>query len=185
MKKLIATISLITAVGIGAFTLNSVLPAGAVGSVTTQAADPSPDCGGRAGKFKGVLDQLVTDGTITQAQEDAIVKAMKDAVGDKKAGRGGRRLRVLGGMLQVSADTIGVSADDLKTAVKSGQTVADVANAHTVNPSDVVAAIIKAGTAKLDMAVTDGKLTQAQADDAKGRLPELADKFVNHKKPGC
>ena len=55
MKKLIATVGIITALGAGAFALNSVLPAGAVGGLTTQAEDPpadpsseqSPKCGGR------------------------------------------------------------------------------------------------------------------------------------------
>ena len=194
MKKLIATISIITALGIGAFALNSVLPAGAVGSSPTQATDPSaapsPGCHAPGDKFKGVLDKLVTDGTITQAQEDAIIQAMKDAAVGDKPGRGGPRggglrLKVLDGMLQVSADTIGVSVDELKTALQSGQSVADVANAHSVNPSDVVTAIVNAGTAKLDQAVTDGKLTQAQADKLKSHLPDLADKFVNHTKPAC
>ena len=31
--------------------------------------------------------------------------------------------------------------------------------------------------------MTDGKLTQAQADKLKSHLPDLADKFVNHTKP--
>ena len=189
MKKLIATISIITALGIGAFALNSVLPAGAVGSATNQTTDPSSACGGPRAKFKGVLDKLVTDGTITQAQEDAIIQAMKDEVAGKPGNggprAGGPRLRVLEGMVQVSADTIQVSVDDLKAALKSGQSVADVANAHSVNPSDVVTAIVNAGNAKVDQAVTGGKLTQERADKLKSKLPDLADKFVNHTKPEC
>ena len=202
MKKLIATISIITALGAGAFALNSVLPAGASGSLANQtdspsadsSSNPSPDCsthGGRGERFKGVLDKLVTDGTITQDQEDAIIQAFKDELADHAGdqsgprGRGGLRLRVVQGMVKVSADTIGVSVDDLKTAVQSGQSVADVANAHGVNPSDVVTAIVNAGNAKLDQAVTDGKLTQDQADKLKSHLPEAADRFVNHTKADC
>jgi hypothetical protein len=52
-----------------------------------------------------------------------------------------------------------------------------------VNPSDVVTAIVDAGTAKIDAAVTSGVLTQQQGDKFKAHLPELADKFVNHTKP--
>jgi hypothetical protein len=54
-----------------------------------------------------------------------------------------------------------------------------------VSPSDVVTAIVTAGNTKIDQAVTDGKLTQAQADKLKGHLPKAADKFVNHTKPAC
>jgi hypothetical protein len=187
MKKLIASISIITALGIGAFALNSVLPAGAVGSVTNQATDPSSDCGGRGAKFKGVLDKLVSDSTITQEQENAIIQAMEDELAGSQSGpggrRGGARLKVVEGMAQVAADTIGVTVDDLKTAHAAGQSVADVANAHSVNPSDVVTAIVNAGTTKLAQAVTDGKLTQTQSDKLSSRLPDVADKFVNHTKP--
>src|SRR5260370_39245141 len=105
MKKLIASVGVVGALGIGAFALNSVLPAGAIGTVTTQAGDPStgPKCaapsGKSVGKFKGVLDGLVQKGTITPAQEDAIIQAFQDAaqnggVGHHK-GRGGRRVREL------------------------------------------------------------------------------------------
>ncbi|MEY2422710.1 MAG: hypothetical protein QOI95_2777 [Acidimicrobiaceae bacterium] len=183
MKKLIATISIITALGVGGFALNSVLPAGAVGNATTQATDPSAACGPRA-TFKGVLDKLVADGTITQAQADTIIQSMRDAVAENRSGPGGRggpRLRVFEGMLQVSADTIGVSADDLKAALQSGQSVADVANAHSVKPTDVVTAIVAAGTAKLDQG-SGGMLTQEQRDALKRRLPDIADRFVNHTK---
>jgi DNA phosphorothioation-dependent restriction protein DptG len=91
-------------------------------------------------------------------------------------------VRVIEGMLQVSADKIGVSVDDLKAALQSGQSVADVANAHSVNPSDVVTAIVDAGTTKIDEAVASGTLTQTQADLVKSHLPDAADRFVNHTK---
>jgi hypothetical protein len=85
-------------------------------------------------------------------------------------------------MLQVSANTIGGSVEDLKAALQSGQSVADVANAHSVNPADVVAAIVDAGTTKLAQAVTNGHLTQQQADLLESHLPQAADRFVNHTK---
>jgi uncharacterized protein YidB (DUF937 family) len=184
MKKLIATISIIAALGVGAFALNTALPAGAIGIAAAPALDPSSQCNGPRGTFKGVLDKLVADGTISQEQEDAIVQAMQDAVTANRSApgerRAGPRLRVLEGMIQVSAGKIGVSVDDLTAALKSGQSVADVANAHSVNPSDVVTAIVDAGAAKIDQGVSGGMLTQQMADRLEQRLPEIADKFVNH-----
>ncbi|MEY2452173.1 MAG: hypothetical protein QOD92_1747 [Acidimicrobiaceae bacterium] len=190
MKKLIATISIISALGIGAFALNTVMPAGALGIATNQAADPPADASGTCGPratFKEVLDKLVADGTITQVQADAITQGMQEAVaanhpGGPGAHRGPMAVRVIEGMLQVSADKIGVSVDDLKAALQSGQSVADVANAHSVNPSDVVTAIVDAGTTKIDEAVASGTLTQTQADLVKSHLPDAADRFVNHTK---
>jgi hypothetical protein len=191
MKKLIATISIISALGIGAVALNTVMPAGALGIASNSAADPAADpsaCGPRA-TFKGVLDKLVTDGTITQTQADAVAQAMQDAVAAKhpggSGGPGARRpmaARVIEGMIQVSADKIGVSVDDVKAALQGGQSVADLANAHSVNPADVATAIVDAGTAKIDQAVAGGMLTQQQADLFTSRLPDAADRFVNHTK---
>lgn len=198
MKKLIATIGAVTALGIGAFALNSVMPAGALGTAVTQtgtaSSDPSASsagstCDGGRARFKGVLDGLVQNNTINQSQEDAIVQAFRDAAKDHprlKARLGGLRVRVATGMVQVAADKIGVSVDDLKAALKDGKSIADVANDHSVAPSDVVSAIVDAGNAKIDAAVTAGKLTNEQGAKVKARLPQLADKFVNRTKPeGC
>jgi hypothetical protein len=139
-----------------------------------------------------VLDKLVANSTITQAQEDAIIQAFKDAAKGSTPGpgkgRGGPRMKVLEGFAEPAAAKIGggVTVDDLKAAVQNGQSVADVATAHGVAPADVEKAIVDAATAKIDQAVTDGKLKQAMADKLKARLPDAASKFVNHTKPeGC
>ncbi|HEV3226085.1 MAG TPA: hypothetical protein VGZ52_04600 [Acidimicrobiales bacterium] len=193
MKKLIASIGIITALGAGAFALNSVLPAGAVSTVATQASssssDPSTNCPapGAGGRFKSVLDGLVANNTITQSQEDAIIQAFKDNASAKpgRLGKLGPRANLLGDVIQVAADKIGVSPPDLMAALKSGKSVADVANEHNVSPADVQKAIVDAASARIDQAVANGKLKQAMADKIKARLPQLAEKFVNHTKPGC
>jgi polyhydroxyalkanoate synthesis regulator phasin len=197
MKKLLATISIVTALGAGAFLLNSVLPASAGGLATqalTQSSDPGTACGARV-SLKGVLDKLVGDGKITQDQETAIIDALKTARSEAKANQPARpnvgpqaapRVRVLQGMLDVSAKTIGVTPAELRTAVQGGQSVADVATAHSVAPADVVKAIVDGGNAKIDQLVTAGTITDTQGTTMKGRLPELADRFVNHAgQPGC
>ena len=197
MKKLIATIGVIGALGAGAFALNAVLPAGATSSSVTQTAstssgDPSPKCEGPRAKFKDVLDGLVQDGTIDQSQEDKIIQAFKDAAPPKGPGAGplGKGLRARGrnvakGMLDTAANAIGVSTDELVTALQSGKSVADVANDHKIDPTAVVDAIVAAGNTKIDQAVTDGKITQTQADKMKSHLTDAATKFVNHTRPQC
>jgi polyhydroxyalkanoate synthesis regulator phasin len=211
MKKVIATVSIITALGAGAFLLNTVLPAGASSSSVFQMAsstdstasgapstDPNgPKCMGPRAKFKDVLDGLVSDGTINQDQEDKIIQAFKDAKPEKAQGQGqgqgplGRRGRgaapgqILKGMVGVAADTIGVQPSDLANELRSGKSVADVATAHNVDPQTVVQAIVDAGNKKVDEAVTNGKLTPAQGDKIKSRLSDAATKFVNHTRPNC
>ena len=198
MKKLIAAISVITALGAGAFVLNAVLPAGASNTVTLTASTPSGDpaadpskCEGPRAKFKGVLDGLVQDGTIDQTQEDKIIQAFKDAEPANKPGMGpmGKALKagrqVAKGMLETAADAIHIAPADLVSALQSGKSVADVAKEHNVDPATVVQAIVDAGNAKIDQAVTNGKLTQDRADKMKSHLSDAATKFVNHTRPAC
>jgi uncharacterized protein (DUF433 family) len=201
MKKLIAAISVITALGAGAFVLNAVLPAGASNTAVTQTAstssgapssDPSSKCAGPRAKFKGVLDGLVHDGTIDQTQEDKIIQAFKDAAPANKPdnGRRGKGFEAAGhpvvkGMVETAADAIHIAPADLVSALQSGKSVADVANDHGVKPADVVQAIVDAGNAKIDQAVTNGKITQDRADKMKSHLSDAATKFVNHTRPEC
>ena len=199
MKKVIAAVSIITALGAGAFLLNAVLPAGASNSsvfqTSSSSSDPgSPKCMGPKAKFKDVLDGLVQNGTISQDQEDKIVQAFKDARPENKQpamgplgrrGRGGPAVRILNGMVDVAAHTIGVQPSDLTSALKDGKSVADVAKEHNVDPQTVVQAIVDAGNTKVDAAVNSGKLTSTQGDKVKSRLSDAATKFVNHTRPNC
>lgn len=192
MKKLITIITVITALGAGAFALNAVLPAGATNSTVTQTAsggatDSSSSCTGPRATFKNVLDGLRQDGTITQDQEDKIIQAFKDAAanGEHLGGRHPRARQVLKGMVETAAGTIGISPSDLVTELKNGKSVADVANEHNVDPSSVVQAIVDAGNARVDQAVANGKLTQEQGDKIKSHLSDAATKFVNRTRGQC
>ena len=81
-----------------------------------------------------------------------------------------------------AADKIGISVDELKTDVKAGQSISEIATAHNVDPQSVADALVAKATDRLNQAVTDGKLTQERADKAEAKLPELATKVINHHK---
>ncbi|MEY2590172.1 MAG: hypothetical protein QOJ67_2156 [Acidimicrobiaceae bacterium] len=102
--------------------------------------------------------------------------------GAAHAGRHPRRARVIRGAVKVSADTIGIPQADLVSALKDGQSIAQVAEAHGVTTQTVIDALVNAGSAKADEAVANGKVTQAQADKIKARLPQAAERIVNHTK---
>ena len=191
MKKLIATIGIVSALGIGAFALNTVMPASAVTGSATQtssSSDPTtgPACPAPRARFKNVLDKLVGNGTIDQSQEDAIIQAFKDeAANNPGPGRFGRKVRgaagrILQGAIDTAANAMNMSADDLKAELKTGKSIADVANEHSVDPATVAKAIVDAATTKIDEAVTNGKLSQTQAGKVKTHLPAAVDKLVNH-----
>jgi uncharacterized protein YidB (DUF937 family) len=81
---------------------------------------------------------------------------------------------------QLTADTIGISTDDLKSELKSGKSIADVATERGVDPQTVITAIVNDINARVDQAVADGKLDQTQADQIKERAPEVVTRVVNH-----
>src|SRR6478752_4709565 len=80
---------------------------------------------------------------------------------------------------RLAADTIGIPATDLRDAVKGGQSVAEVAEAHGVSADTVVNAVVGDIDAKVDRAVTNGKITQERADTIKERAPERVTKLVD------
>jgi hypothetical protein len=90
------------------------------------------------------------------------------------------RAAVLRRAATIAAGAIGVSVTDLRAAIKDGQTVADVARAHSVDPQHVVDALVQAADTRIDAAVKGGKLTPARAAKLEQRVPKLADAFVNH-----
>jgi polyhydroxyalkanoate synthesis regulator phasin len=191
MKKLIASLGIAAALGGGAFALNTVLPAGASGS-STLAATTATACaapGHRATVVQDALDGLVQKGTITKDQEDAIFQAIKDTASSERAngttGPRGRRARAVVGAVKVSADTIGVTPQELVQDIRNGQSIADVAKSKNVDPNTVVQAIVTAGNQRIDQAVTNGRLTQDQASKLKDRLPQVADRIVNHVPKAC
>ncbi len=83
-------------------------------------------------------------------------------------------------VVAVSSKTIGVTPQDLVSELRSGKSIADVAGEHNVSAQTVVNALVGSADAKIDQAVTNHKLTQAQASEIEAALPGLATKVVNH-----
>ena len=77
------------------------------------------------------------------------------------------------------AESIGISTDDLRAALRDGQTLAEIAEANGVDPQRVVDVLVGNGTERLDAAVAAGRIDQATADERKANLPERAADLVN------
>jgi hypothetical protein len=179
-----SSIAIAAALGGGAFALNSVLPASAQTDRGTQSQPPSgsaPADHPRAAKAKAALDKLVENGTLTQAQEDAVIDALKGAFPGKD-GRGERLQKLLRGTLEASANAIHISPEDLKAELQAGKSIADVATEHNVSVDVVKQALTDAATAKVNEAVANHRITQARADTVLAKLPALIDRVVGHHK---
>ncbi|HVO41565.1 MAG TPA: hypothetical protein VMT34_03025 [Aggregatilineales bacterium] len=144
---------------------------------------------------KADVAQAVKDGTITQAQADAITSRLNRGNGRPGArifGRGGVSVFAggvgAGGVSQyntvndyvVAAQAIGVKCSDLATAVfQSGQSIAQVATSKNVQAQTVIDALVQAHTAALDQDVKEGLITTAQETGRTSRLAAEMQAFVN------
>ena len=133
---------------------------------------------------KDTIAQAVKDGKLTQAQAnklDTRIDAMAQkgiygftGLGAKhhaKANKDNSALR--GVMTQVTsavANKLGISVDQLKSDLKSGQTLAQIAQSKNVSVADLKTTIVNTVKPTLDTAVKAGTLTQAQEDKVIQRI---------------
>ncbi len=131
------------------------------------------------------LDKAVKDGELTQAQADAIKARRKQSgrvLGGGRPGpghRGGGRHGGRGNRGALGADlakALGISQTELRTQLRDGKSVADIAKAEGKTLASVKSAVKAATKTRLDKAVKDGDITQTQAD----RMLDRFDKAFDH-----
>jgi polyhydroxyalkanoate synthesis regulator phasin len=131
-----------------------------------------------------VLSDLVTKGTITQAQSDAISAALKAAAPTMPNGMGGKAGKGGFGMNSAAKEavitsTLGITAAELQAARQAGKSLATLAGAKT---DALITALVNYETTQIDAAVTAGKLTAAQATTLKANLKAHITQEVNEVK---
>ena len=89
----------------------------------------------------------------------------------------------LSGTLSAVAGVIGIPEADLVAALESGQSLADVAGAHNVDPQTVIDALVAAARSKLDAAVAAGILAQPQEDRILPLITGMITRLVNATPP--
>ncbi len=136
MKKLVATVTLASAITVG-----------------TAGAAFAADAGSTAGS---------TDPSAQSAK-----------------GHPGIRKEIRRGGAKIVADTLGVSVQDLRAALKGGQSISQYATSLGKDPKTVSDALVSAANSKIDELVANGKLQQDRADTIKGKVPARVDKVMN------
>ena len=136
--------------------------------------------GGGIDGVTAVLADLVKAGTITQAQSDAISKALVNAPAAAKAAAEAQKAA----HEKLIADTVGLAWADIQTRLQGGETLAAIAGAKK---DALVAALVKEATDRIDAAVAAGRVTAEQATQQKTGLAEriAADVASIHKAPGA
>ena len=181
MNKKLVSISLGAGLIVGSAAGLIAVPAvsGAQSTSSTTATAPAnrPDPSVRLNE---TLKPLVDAGTITQAQADAVIAALKADMPERgERGRGGKG----GPGMDVAAQALGMTADELQTALKGGQTLAQVAESKGVNVQVVVDALVASATNHINEEVASGELTQAEADEKLANVTERVTERVNNTRP--
>lgn len=131
--------------------------------------------------LKEALAGLVSDGTITQIQADKVATVLEESrpMGGP-GGHGGRGGHGPGHVdLSAAAEALGMTEAELRTAAEEGKSLSDLAEDKGVSEDALVDALVAAAKERLAAAVTDGRITQAQADaraaDLETRITESLD----------
>lgn len=128
------------------------------------------------------LSGLVDDGSLTEEQAEEVATTLDESGALRGGpGHGGGRGGGHGVDLAAAATTLGMTEDDLRTALEvEGTTLADVATAQGVETPVLIDALVAAQTDHLREKVTEGDITQAEADERTAALPERLAALVEH-----
>ncbi len=133
------------------------------------------------------LDQGVQSGKWVRAEADKMYQAYSDEIDNV--------LRKMTGEVGKSADTgpadpfgpavygavaklFAMSPDDFVAAIKSGQTLAALEQAHGVDHAQVRAAALAAAQTVINQGLQSGQWTQAQVDAEVGNVGEFVDRLL-------
>ena len=188
-KKKIAAVA-VTAIAlslgtVGVSTANAAKNSTSVKSANAGIANPMAGnaANGPEASFKTVLSGLVTKGTITQAQADAVLAALvaarpakgdndNDGVRPDKAAMDAHRAAEEA----LVASTLGIDAATIKSRIIAGESLATIAGAKK---DALIAALVAFETKEIDARVTAGTLTAAQATTLKADLTAHVTEKVN------
>jgi polyhydroxyalkanoate synthesis regulator phasin len=176
--------------GLLALSAVAVLGGAAVGIAAAQAAPATPAAGQAQSGYQKFLDALAKRlNTSTAALQTAIDQARTDTglpAGGRgfpgPGGKGGPGRAGFGGELNAAATAIGITPQQLHTEL-AGKSLAQVAQAHGKTAADVATALKNAAHARIDQAVTAGRLTADQATTQKTQVDQRIDQLVNQVMP--
>jgi uncharacterized protein YidB (DUF937 family) len=145
--------------------------------------------------LKSAADKAVQEGNLSQAQADQLKQRADQWQGNEapfpffgRPGFEGHGFRGRGGfapeahgalgtmrqdMVDAAAKALNMNTQDLTTELRSGKSLADIAKDKGVDEATLKKAMVDAGKADVDKALSDGQLTQQQADQMKSQVEQL------------
>jgi hypothetical protein len=165
-----------------------VLGGAAVGIAAAQTPTPTAQSG--QARYQAFVDALAKRLGVTSANLQTAISGARTDAGLPAAGpgfpgfgpRGPRGPMGFGPDLNTVATTLGIPVAQLRTEL-AGKSLAQVAQMHNKTGADVATALTTAADARIDKAVTDGKLTADRAATIKTALATRINNFVNQVLP--
>jgi len=124
-------------------------------------------------RMSSMLSGLVSNGTITQSQADAIIKAAEGMRAASKSIKDANRTA----LDSVITSTLGISLDTLTSRLKAGETLSSIAGDKK---SALITALAAEINKQIDAALAAGKITADQATAQKGKSVERVTNMVNN-----
>ena len=183
MRRTIAAGTLVAALG---------LTGAAVLGPAVASADPAGD--GRLSALREVLQGLVSDGTLNDAQADKVAEHLAEVAPLRGHGPGGPGMGWPGmpghvpglgghGVGRLAAEAIakaaGVTVEELHEARHDGQSLAEIAAAKGISRETLIDRLVALAEERLDKGVAAGRLTAAQAEERKAGLEERIGTMVD------
>ena len=129
-------------------------------------------------RLEEALQPLVDDGTLDEAQRDAVVETLEEARPEGFGQRGHRGGPGRGGLGNL-AETLGLDGAEIREALQNGDSIADIAEAQGIDLDSIVESLIDQAEERLDAAVEAGRLDEAQAAEMLEQAEEKANDIIN------
>ena len=120
------------------------------------------------------LAGLVDDGTITEDQASAVAEELASSEELRGGPMGHGPHGGMGGMerpgLEAAAETLNLTEDELRSALRDGSSLAEIADEQGVAVEDLVDALVTAAEERLATAVDNGRIQRSQCPSQPLRL---------------
>jgi hypothetical protein len=143
-------------------------------------------------RLREALQGLVDGGTITDAQADAVTAHLvenRPERGEFRDGeghgdhRGGPGMFGRGVASEALTDLLGIDGEELRTQLRDGATLAEIAEEQGVEVQAVVDELVAEVTERVDNAVENGRIDQAEADEKLAEAEAKITDMVNNGRP--
>jgi hypothetical protein len=161
MKKILATTTIAASLLGGGLFLGPTLAGAQDGTTDTEQA--------RVSWVEEALSGLVDDGTLTDAQVDAVEDALRDGRPEGRRGEGPHHV----------LEELGLDSEVVRDGLQSGMTLGEIAEANGLSAQDVVNSMTAAFSERLDAAVEAGRIDSETAEERKAEFAERAEAIVD------